>query len=503
MIIGIDLGTSNSAVAFLDDQGNPTILPNREGERTTASVIYFEDGAVIVGSAAKSISVSDPANTIQFVKRQMGNPSFKFPAENGEVYTAEELSALILKKLKVDAEDALGHDVKKAVITVPAYFNDAQRKATQDAGKIAGLDVVKVINEPTAAALAYGIRQNGDPQNILVYDLGGGTFDVTVMSISENQIRVRATDGDRNLGGFDFDNELFNHVVDLFEEQHGIDLYDDDVAMQELREKAEAAKKILSVRTKSILMISSQGKSVKAEITREMFNEMISPLLGRTALYMNCVLSEAEMTWSDIDKILLVGGSTRIPAVIDLIEKESGIKPSLEGNPDEVVTLGAAIQGKLLADKDVASPERIFNTNIVDVNSHSLGMLTNSVEENRLINAIILPRNTEIPASESRVFYTMHDNQESLLLRITEGENIEPIDVSVIGEITVDLTGDTPAGSPISVRISFDANGVVQVYAVDAHHNHDLGELFIERKSNLTEKSVLEKQQKIASLSVV
>jgi molecular chaperone DnaK len=250
MIIGIDLGTTNSAVAYVDDNGNPQVITNRDGDRTTPSVVLFDSESPVVGAVAKSNSVTDPLNVIQFVKRQMGNTSYKFIREDGENFTPEELSAIILKKLKEDAEEFLGEKVDKAVITVPAYFDDAQRKATQDAGAIAGLKVLKVLNEPTAAALAYGATKNNQPQNIMVYDLGGGTFDVTVMSIGNGEVTIKATGGDRNLGGFDFDNKIIEYVVNEFESQFGIDLYDDDVAMQELREKAEACKKTLSSRSK-------------------------------------------------------------------------------------------------------------------------------------------------------------------------------------------------------------------------------------------------------------
>ncbi|UOE94784.1 Hsp70 family protein [Alkalihalobacillus sp. LMS39] len=501
MLIGIDLGTTNSAVSYIDEHGNPVIIPNREGERTTPSVIFFEDDTPIIGSSAKAMSVSDPFNTIQFVKRHMGSKSFNFKTGTGTTYTTEELSALVLKRLKKDAETYLGQTITKAVITVPAYFDDAQRQATLDAGEIAGLQVLRVINEPTAAALAYGLRQGTEEQNILVYDLGGGTFDVTILSISKDVIRVRATGGDRNLGGFDFDNKVINYVQEKFEEEHKIDLYDDEIALQELREKAEVCKKTLTNRKKALINITSQGKSLRVEITKEIFEEMISPLLNRTSLIMNTVLNDANLSWEEIDKVLLVGGSTRVPAVSDIIEKTTGKSPSLDVNPDEIVALGAAIQAMLLDQNSEVSPSDSANV-IIDVNSHSLGTLTIDSDTEKFVNSIILPRNTELPASKSEVYYTCEDNQKSIHLQLTEGEDEDPEYVRVIGETLIQLEEHLPAESPLRITISYDENGIIHAYAHDETSKKQLGELKINRTANLSGDSVDEKTKKFLLIDV-
>lgn len=497
MLIGIDLGTTNSAISYIDEFGNPIIIPNREGERTTPSVIYFEDDKPIIGQAAKSMAVVDPLNTIQFVKRQMGNKSFEFVTSQGNSYTAEELSALILKRLKEDAEQFLGQEVKKVVITVPAYFDDTQRKATIDAGTIAGLEVLKVINEPTAAALAYGIRNRGKEQNILVYDLGGGTFDVTILRFTEDEIRVLATGGDRNLGGFDFDNNLMNYVQQKFLEEHGIDLYDDDVAMQELREKAEVCKKTLTNRNKSMIFISSQGKTSRFEITREMFEEMSLFLINRTSLIMESVLEEAGLEWCHIDKILLVGGSTRIPAVREMIEKTTGITPSADIHPDEAVALGAAIQSAML-------DENVENNygQVVDVNSHSLGVVVRDPYSKKLWNSIILPKNTALPASNSELYSTCEENQQFIKLQITEGEDHNPEYVRIIGESILELEENMPIHSPIKITISYDRNGLIHATARDETSKKQLGELKINRFSNLTQEVVEEKKKRFLLIDV-
>ncbi|MBD8070712.1 Hsp70 family protein [Bacillus sp. PS06] len=505
MIIGIDLGTTNSAVAYIDENGNPAIVPNREGERVTPSVIFFEDGTPVIGSTAKSIATSDPGNTVQFIKRHMGNSSYKFPLDTGDVFTPEELSAIILKRLKVDAEEALGCTVNDAVITVPAYFDDAQRKATQDAGKIAGMNVLKVINEPTAAALAYGLANRDKQQNIMVYDLGGGTFDVTIIQLNQDEIVVKATGGDRNLGGFDFDNKIFEFVEQKFEEEHGLDLYDDLNAVQDLREKAEACKKMLSSRKKSVITLSSQGKTVKVDITKDDFDAMLSPLLNRTTLIMKNVLMDAEMNWSDIDKILLVGGSTRVPAVSEVIEKMSGIQPSKDVNPDEVVALGAAVQGSLLEVKGSNSSgeeKPVHKTRVVDVNSHSLGMLIVNSQTNQMMNQIILKRNTPIPAERYDVFSTVRDGQQFIHVQLTEGEDEDPEFVKIIGESDIDLGEPKQEGYPVRFILSYDENGVIHVFGKDEHTGKHLGEMHIERKSNLSESVIEQKAEKLAGISV-
>lgn len=500
MVIGIDLGTTNSAVAYVDENGIPQIIPNREGERTTPSVILFDDGIPVVGTVAKNTAATDPLSVVQFVKRQMGNNQYKFLNEDGEAYTPEELSAIILKRLKEDAEAFLGKPVKQAVITVPAYFDDAQRKATQDAGAIAGLEVLKVINEPTAAALAYGTMKKAESQNIVVYDLGGGTFDVTVMSIQDDNVTIKATGGDRNLGGFDFDNKIIEHVVDKFDEEHGIDLYDDDVAMQELREKAESAKKTLMNRRKALINLSSQGQMLRVQITKEDFENMIHPLLDRTILIMNNVLEDSGLTWDQIDKVLLVGGSTRVPKIHELIEKVSGKKPSSEVNPDEVVAIGAAIQADILQKSTNPSVKEAL-PKITDVNSHSLGVIIQDSETGQLKNNIILPRNTSIPAEGYEDYYTVQDNQEFINLEITEGEDEDPEYVKIIGTTTLHIK-KRAAGSPVRVVVSYDENSVIHIRVIDLIDNEDLGEMEINRTSNLSEEEIEAMSSKISNIEI-
>lgn len=501
LLIGIDLGTTNSAVSYIDENGKPVIIPNREGERTTPSIIFFEDDTPVIGSSAKSMAVSDPFNTVQFVKRQMGNKSFSFHTDSGASYTTEELSALILKRLKVDAENYLEREITKAVITVPAYFDDTQRRATIDAGTIAGLNVLKVINEPTAAALAYGLRQGPEEQNVLVYDLGGGTFDVTILSIAENEIKVKATGGDRNLGGFDFDNKIMELVQNKFEEEHSVDLYDDEIALQELREKSEASKKILTSRKKTIINLTSQGKSMKVEITKEMFEDMIASLLHRTSLIMEMVLDDANYKWTDIDKVLLVGGSTRIPAVSEIIEKMTGKSPSTDVNADEAVALGAAIQTMLLNDEEMAESTKP-KKKIVDVNSHSLGILSIDQDSGNLMNSIILPKNTELPASKSEVYYTTVENQKGIQLQVTEGEDEDPEYVRIIGEADIQLENGLPEGAPLRITISYDDNGLIHAFAQNEATGMNLGELKIDRTDNLSKDNVDEKQRKLLLVEV-
>ncbi|MBD8498780.1 Hsp70 family protein [Paenibacillus arenosi] len=497
MIIGIDLGTTFSAAAYVDKDGIPVIIPNREGKRTSPSVILFEQSVPVVGSKAKDEALNDPLNVVQFVKRQIGNTSYSFLNEAGEAYSPEELSAIILKRLKQDAEDHLGTSIHHAVITVPAYFDDVQRKATKDAGKIAGLNVVKILNEPTAAALAYGISQQSEDQDVMVFDLGGGTFDVTIMSISNKEIIIKATGGDRNLGGFDFDNKIIEYVHNQFLQMHQIDLYDDPVALQQLREMAEECKKSLSIYPESSFMLSSQGKTLRVALTRDSFVEMIRPLLNRTSIVMRNVLQDSGMEWADLEKILLVGGSTRIPAVREWILETSGIVPSDELHPDEVVALGAAIQADLLNDKQ---SRMMLKPAVVDVNSHSLGIISLD-PQHREQNSIILPRNTPIPAKKSDVFITMEDRQDNVSIVVTEGEDTDPNYVRVIGQSTIQLDRP-PKGHEIRVTLSYDADGIVHVTAQDEQTGKDMGEFMIDRKSNLSEPAIEDKTRRFTDLTI-
>lgn len=498
MKVGIDLGTTNSAVAYIDENGNPQIIPNREGERITPSVILFEGGTPVVGSSAKTSATGDPLNVVQFVKRQIGNSSYRFINEQGATYSSEEISAIILKRLKEDAEMLLGQTIEGAVITVPAYFDDAQRNATKDAGAIAGLNVLKIINEPTAAALAYGLSKTHDTINLMVYDLGGGTFDITIMNISNGVIDIKATGGKKNLGGFDFDNNVAEWIISDFKKAHGIDLYDDLYALEDLREKTEACKKQLTTRTKALLTVSSQGKVLKTEITRDLFNELNRNLINQTGFLMNMVLDDAGMTWQEIDKILLVGGSTRMPIVHEFIEEITGLKPSIDVNPDEAVAIGAAMQASFL-DQDGSSPVNPVPV-IMDVNAHSLGIIASN-KDGKLENTIILKRNTHIPAEVSREFYTAEENQSGASIQIAEGEDTDPEYVRIIGSAHVKLP-PRPKNSPIRVVMSYDSNGIIHVFVYDGLTNENLGESHIDRKSNLSQDEIYNKKKLIDDVNI-
>lgn len=503
-VIGIDLGTTYSAVATINDEGKPIIISNREGERITPSVVLFEGGTPIVGSIAKRSAVSSPLNTVQFIKRQMGDPSWKFRMDEGDVYTPEEISALILKRLKEDAELQLGEDITEAVITVPAYFDDSQRKATQDAGRIAGLNVLRIINEPTAAALAYGIDKLEQLQTVLVYDLGGGTFDVTIMRIGNGVVEVVATKGDKNLGGFDWDNEVINFLNDQFKQQGGPNLLDDPALEQDLRDKAEIAKKTLSVKDKVNVFLSGGGKNITLPFTREQFETITEPFLKKTQHIMEFALQDANLQWTAIDKVLLVGGSTRMPSVAKLIEQVIGKKPSVELHPDEVVALGAALQGSLLqaAKGEFVTPgvAMLPEIQIKDVNSHSMGIVALNEQEQKF-NAIVLRKDTPIPCKVSDVFRTSADQQTGLDIQITEGEDTDLEYVKVVGEGTMSIP-PYPKGAPIEVFFEYDANGLIHVAVVDLTTKKRLGEMHIKRVSNLDEQEVKTMIRKLSKVAI-
>lgn len=503
-VVGIDLGTTFSAIAYVNHHGKPEIIPNREGERITPSVVLFDGDMPIVGSIAKRSAVATPLSVVQFVKRQMGNNTWKFITEDDKSYTAEEISAIILRRLKEDAETILGENVRDVVITVPAYFNDPQRKATQDAGRIAGLNVLRIINEPTAAALAYGIDRVKESQTVLVYDLGGGTFDVTIMKVDEGKIDVLSTGGDKNLGGFDWDNEIMVYLSEEFQKQGGVDLLDDPTTEQDLRDKAEIAKKTLSTRDKTNVFLSAGGKNVSITLTREKFEEITRTLLTRTGDIMTFVLEDAGLEWSDIDKILLVGGSTRMAAVPHLIEKITGQKPSMEVHPDEIVAQGAALQAALLqiesGSGDLVGVEHLPLVAISDVCSHSMGVVAQN-EHNRLTNSIVLKKDTKVPCKASDLFYTVDDNQTRLHVQVTQGENEDIDDAIIIGETMMSIP-PYPKGAPVEVFFEYDLDGIVHVKVVDRTANKSLGEMKIERKANLSEEEIITKSQRINQLNV-
>ncbi|SEN63297.1 Hsp70 family protein [Lihuaxuella thermophila] len=503
-VVGIDLGTTYSAIAIVNKYGKPEILTNREGERITPSVVLFDGEDPVVGSIAKRAAVATPFNVVQFVKRQIGDKGWKFRTENGEVYTPEEISAIILRRLKQDAETLLGEKIEDAVITVPAYFDDAQRKATQDAGRIAGLNVLRIINEPTAAALAYGLDKLDQNQTLLVYDLGGGTFDVTIMRLTPEGLRVLSTGGAKDLGGFDWDNVIMNYLNEEFQKQGGIDLLDDPMLEQDLRDKAEIAKKTLSSRDRTNVFLSANGVNVSIPLTRAKFEELTSHLLNKTQRIMEFVLEDAGLEWKEIDRILLVGGSTRMKQVPAMIERVTGKKPSLDVNPDEVVALGAAIQGEILHIKqgkaDLSASQSFPVVEIQDVNSHSLGVVALDEGGNE-VNSIVMKKDTVIPSRVSGHYTTTVDRQTQLHLQVTEGEDSDLDYVKIVGEGMIDLP-EYPKGAPLEVIFEYDSDGIIHISVVDSTAGALLGELNIERTSNLTEEEVREKQLRVSKLAI-
>ena len=493
--VGIDLGTTYSAIAYVNQHGKSEIIPNREGERITPSVVLINGDEAIVGTMAKRTAVSAPFSVCQLVKRQMGEKHWRFLAENDKEYTAEAISALILRRLLEDAEAVLGHKVTDAVITVPAYFNDAQRRATQDAGEIAGLKKVRLINEPTAAALAYGLDRS-DAQTVMVYDLGGGTFDVTIMELEEEGMRVIATGGDKNLGGFDWDNKVMSLLNDRFERQLGESLLVDAEHEQDLRDKSEIAKKTLSTIAETKVFLSTSGKNASLTISREEFEEVTADLIERTRDLVEMTLEDARLDWSRIDKVLLAGGSTRMRSVPEMIKQMSGRLPSFELHPDEVVASGAALLAaqtpktglsSFLGAFDATAGREITLGKIVDVNSHSLGAVALRGNYGSEFNSIILPRNTPVRTRVSETYFTVIDNQTRLDIEVTEGEVEDLEHVRVIGTSTVNIP-PYPMGAPIEIFFEFDESGMIDVTVHDKTANRPVGDFRVRRESNRTER---------------
>lgn len=458
-IIGIDLGTTNSAVSVLEG-GEAKIIPNPEGNRTTPSVVASKNGEIQVGEVAKRQAVTNP-DTVGSIKRHMGESGYKV-SMGGKDYTPQEISAMILQYMKGFAEDYLGEKVDKAVITVPAYFNDAQRQATKDAGRIAGLEVERIVNEPTAAALAYGLDKDDKDEKILVFDLGGGTFDVSILELGDGVFDVLSTAGDNHLGGDDFDQKIIDYLVQEFKKEHGIDLSQDKMAAQRLKDAAEKAKKDLSGVSQTQISLpfitASEAGPLHLEmtLTRAKFEELVDDLVERTKKPVRQAISDAGIDASEIDEVILVGGSTRIPAVVDAVRKETGKEPNKSVNPDEVVAMGAAIQGGVISGdvKDIV---------LLDVTPLSLGIETMGGVFTKLID-----RNTTIPTSKSQIFSTAADNQPAVDVHVLQGEREMAADNKTLGRFQLTDIPPAPRGIPqIEVTFDIDKNGIVNVSAKD------------------------------------
>ena len=510
IIVGIDLGTTFSAIAYVNQHGKPEIISNREGERTTPSVIFFEEeGTPIVGTIARNQAIIEPRRTVRFVKREMGNPSYRFNVD-GKDFFPEDLSAIILKKLKGDAEAVLGREVTKAVISVPAYFKDAQREATRQAGKIAGLEVIRILNEPTAAALAYGLHKGEDDQTLLVYDFGGGTFDVTIMQIKGKEFTILATDGDAQLGGKDVDARLVDFFAEEFQREHGIDLRVEVHTHQDLWDKAEIAKKDLSFRNNIMVTLAAGDKTLRVDLDRDQFVELIEDIIQQTEDCMARVIQAAEMNWANVDTILLAGGSSRIPDVRDMIKRVTNKDVAKDMNPDECVALGAAIQAVITTverDGEHSVPPLQGGVDIVvnDVASHSLGVRALAPDLKKYINSIIIPRFTPVPCQRTRTYATSEDNQKRVEIEVLQGEDEDPRspEVHLIGKAGLRNLPPHKAGElVIEVTLSYTADGVIEVVAKELKSGQTTREVVMQKAGALSPEVLQEKQEMLDQLEV-
>jgi len=504
--IGIDLGTTFSAVAVVNDLDQPEILYNRDGEPITPSVVLFQGDSPLVGSMAKRAATTAPLDVVEYVKRSIGDPSWRFDTTEGRSLRAEEVSAIILKRLKEDAEAALGEPINDAVITVPAYFDDARRRATQDAGTIAGLNVVRVLNEPTAAALAYGYATSFRG-TLLVYDLGGGTFDVTILRIADGDFDILATGGDRNLGGFDWDNKLMMLIEKKFVAAGGEEMLDGGDREALLRERAIMAKHSLTQVDKARIVVSTNGLIKTIEITRVEFEDITSSLLSKTVELTTMVRDDAALTWDGIDKILLVGGSTRMPMVRRMVETVISRPVERRINPDEVVALGAAVQGRLEQAKRGQAQALSIDGHAVqigDVTSHGLGTLALNPETGVLENTVLIPHNAKIPGHGTGRFFTIRDNQTAVDVEVTVGDDEDPAYVRIVNAnhpVRVAIP-PYPASAPIEIKYAYDIDQTVFIEVIDLTSDRSLGTFEVPNVANMSRADVTEAAQRMNTTEV-
>lgn len=509
IIVGIDLGTTFSAISCINQYGKPEIIPNREGDRTTPSVIFFDSDTPIVGKEARNQSIIDPRRTIRFIKREMGNSSFRVNID-GKDYFPEDLSALILIKLKNDAELYLNKKVSKAVISVPAYFKDAQREATKQAGKIAGLEVIRIINEPTAAALAYGYEKSEKFKSVLVFDFGGGTFDVTLMEVTGNEFEIVATDGDSKLGGKDIDGRLVEYFAEEFMREHDIDLRLEPHTHQDLWDKAEICKKDLSFRDNVAVALASGEKTLRIDIDTDTFLELIGDIIDQTKECVERTLSSVKYGWDKIEAILLAGGSSRIPAVKEMLMAISGKDVARDMNPDECVALGAAIQAVVTTIEnegvDSAPPlEGATDIIIKDVASHSLGVKALLPDLSGYVNSIIIPKLTPIPCEKTRRYSTKEDNQKKIQIEVLQGEDENPNSpgVNLVGKTGLsDLPPHKAGELVVEVTLSYNTDGVIEVTAKELMSGKTSREVVMKKTGLLSDSLLKEKQKALSEIKI-